>query len=44
MAVGMLGSVYVTAIFVYSGDAIRIISIRSARHGERRKHQTLFNE
>jgi uncharacterized DUF497 family protein len=43
LATGMLNDNYVTAIFVYRNDAIRIISIRSARRGERKKYQALFS-
>lgn len=42
LAVGMLDDVYVTIIFTRRGGAIRLISMRSARNGERQRHQEVF--
>jgi uncharacterized DUF497 family protein len=42
MATGMVGDIWVTAIFTWRGENIRIISVRRARGGERRKHQTVY--
>ena len=33
---------YATAIYTVRGEVIRMISLRRARHGERRQHQDLF--
>lgn len=38
---GMIEDVYVTAIFTMRGDAVRMISLRRARNGEKRRHQEL---
>ena len=43
LAIGTTNGVPVTVVFTPRGQAIRIISIRSARRGERRKHQALFD-
>ena len=43
LAVGMIDDVYVTTIFTRRGDTVRIISMRSARDGERKRHQEVFN-
>ena len=42
LAVGIIDDVYVTAVFTRRGPVIRIISMRSARNGERKKHQEIF--
>ena len=39
---GMIEDVYVTAIFTMRGDNIRMISLRRAKHGEKKRHQELF--
>ena len=44
IATGMLDDVYVTVVFVGRGEAIRIISFRRARDGERRKHREVFGD
>ena len=36
---GMIENVYVTAIFTLREDAVRMISLRRARNGEKRRHQ-----
>ncbi len=38
---GMIEDVYVTAIFTMRGNTIRIISLRRARNGEKKRHQEL---
>jgi uncharacterized DUF497 family protein len=43
MATGMIDDVHVTVIYTMRGDVIRIISLRKARDGERKRYQTLFN-
>lgn len=43
MAIGMLDDVYVTAIYTMRGDVIRMISLRRARDGERKQHQSLHD-
>jgi uncharacterized DUF497 family protein len=42
LAIGTIENVFVTTIFTRRGDIIRIISMRSARHGERKRHQAVF--
>jgi uncharacterized DUF497 family protein len=42
LAIGMIDDMYVTAVFTRRGSIIRIISMRSARHGERKKYQEVF--
>ncbi len=42
LAIGRIGPDYVTLIYTERGDAIRVISLRRARDGERRRHQALF--
>jgi len=42
LAIGTIEDVFVTTIFTRRGDIIRIISMRSARHGERKRHQEIF--
>ncbi len=42
LAVGTLDDVYVTIIFTRRGDTIRLISMRSARDGEKQRHQEVF--
>ncbi len=38
---GMIEDVYVTAIFTMRGDTVRMISLRRARNGEKRRYQEL---
>lgn len=40
---GMIDDVYVTAVFTMRGAAVRMISLRRARDGEKRKHQQAFS-
>jgi len=42
LTTGMIDEVYVTAALTYRGPVIRIISMRRARDGERKKHQEVF--
>lgn len=42
LATGMIDEIYVTAVFTRRGPLIRIISMRRARHGERKKYQEIF--
>lgn len=42
LAIGRIGPDYVTLVYTERDDAIRVISLRRARHGERRQHQALF--
>lgn len=42
LAVGMIDETYVTVVCTMRGSVIRIISMRRARDGERRKHQEIF--
>jgi len=42
LAVGTIGEIYVTAIFTRRGATVRIISMRRARNGERRRHREVF--
>jgi uncharacterized DUF497 family protein len=42
LATGMIDEVYVTAVFTRRGPVIRVISMRSARNGERKRHQEVF--
>jgi uncharacterized protein len=39
LATGMLMDRFVTVVFTYRGDIIRIISFRGARHEEKRRYQ-----
>jgi len=43
LAIGTIQDVYVTTVFTRRGDTVRIISMRSARHGERKRHQQVFS-
>lgn len=42
IAIGRIEGDYVTIVYTERGDAIRVISMRRARHGERRQHQALY--
>jgi uncharacterized DUF497 family protein len=42
LATGMIDDIYVTAIFSRRDRVIRLISMRSARNGERKRHQEVF--
>jgi uncharacterized DUF497 family protein len=42
LATGMIDEIYVTAVFTRRGPVIRMISMRSARNGERKRHQEVF--
>jgi hypothetical protein len=42
LAVGMIDDVYVTVIYTWRGDTVRIISMRSARDGEKQRYQEIF--
>jgi hypothetical protein len=42
LAPGLIRGRTATAIYTLRGDTIRLISLRSARHDERRRHQALF--
>lgn len=42
LAVGIIDGRFATIVYTMRGDAYRIISIRSARDEERRKHENLF--
>ncbi len=44
IATGKVGDRWATVVFTRRGDVIRIISLRSARHGERRRHQEAFGQ
>lgn len=44
IATGMIGGRWATVVFTRRGDVIRIISLRSARHGERKRYQEIFGE
>lgn len=39
MATGMLGDVFVTLVFTWRGDVIRVISMRKASRNERRQYR-----
>ena len=41
-AIGRIGPDYVTLVYTQREDTIRVISLRTSRHGERRQHQALF--
>jgi uncharacterized DUF497 family protein len=43
MATGRMKDIFVTMIFTKRGRVIRIISLRSARHGERKAYQALLS-
>jgi uncharacterized protein len=42
LAIGRIGPDYATLVYTERDDAIRVISMRNARHGERQQHQALF--
>ena len=42
LATGMIDEIYVTAVFSRRDQVIRLISMRSARNGERKRHQEVF--
>lgn len=42
LAIGTIDDVYVTVVFARRGSVIRIISMRRARHDEKRQHQKAF--
>ncbi len=42
IATGRIDGRYATVVFTRRNSAIRVISLRSARHGEREKHQQAF--
>ena len=42
LATGMIDEIYVTAVFSRRDQVIRMISMRSARNGERKRHQEVF--
>lgn len=42
LAIGMIADLYVTAVFTPRGPVTRMISMRRARNGERKKHQEIF--
>jgi uncharacterized DUF497 family protein len=39
---GLIGGVYATAVFTLRWNAIRVISLRRARRGEREEHRQIF--
>lgn len=42
LVIGMIDDVYVTLVFTRRGSVIRVISMRRARYGERKKYQEVF--
>ena len=42
IAIGRIEGDYVALVYTEREDAIRVISMRRARHGERRQHQALY--
>jgi hypothetical protein len=42
LVIGLIDEDYVTVVYTLRGSVIRIISMRKARNGERRKHQEIF--
>jgi uncharacterized DUF497 family protein len=42
LATGMIDEIYVTAVFSRRDPVIRMISMRSARNGERKRHREVF--
>ncbi len=42
LAIGVLDECVVTAVFTWRGKRIRVISLRSARNGERRRYQAIY--
>jgi uncharacterized DUF497 family protein len=43
LAIGLIDAVAATVIVTRRGNAVRIISLRRARHGERAEYQKLFS-
>jgi uncharacterized protein len=41
LATGLLDGRYVTVVFTFCGEAVRVISFRRARYEERQKHKEL---
>jgi uncharacterized protein len=44
LAIGRIDDLAVTAIFTIRGDAIRMISLRRARRGERERYSQVFSD
>ncbi len=42
LAIGTIDEVHVTAVFTRRDPLIRVISMRSARNGERKRYQEVF--
>lgn len=42
IAVGLIGTDYAAVVYTLRGTTIRVIPLRSARHGERDEHQKVF--
>ena len=42
IAIGLIDTDYATVIYTLRGATIRLISLRSARNGERDEHQKVF--
>jgi len=42
MAIGLIERDYVALIYTQRGEAVRVISLRRARDGERQRHQAVF--
>jgi uncharacterized protein len=42
LAIGVFAGRFVTVVYTIRSEALRIISFRRARHGERQKYQELF--
>ena len=44
LAIGMIDDDFVTAVFTRRGTVIRIISMRRARNGERKRYEEVFHD
>ena len=42
LAIGMIDEIYVTAVFTRCDPVIRMISMRGATNGERKRHQEVY--
>jgi uncharacterized protein len=44
LATGMIDDIHVTVVFTWRDSVIRIISMRRARNGERKRYQEVFHD
>jgi uncharacterized DUF497 family protein len=44
LAISFIKNLFVTIVYTYRGENIRVISFRRARNGEKRKYQKLYGK